>query len=113
MLRNGKSIMRILLKAYDYRLLDQCARDIVSTAQRAGASVKGPIPLPMQHKRFSPLRSPHIDKKSKDQFRITTYQRLIEIFSVAYGHDGVPDTQVVDALMKLDMPSGVNIDVKL
>ena len=97
--------IRIRLKAYDHRILDQSAREIVSTAQRTGARVSGPIPLPTKISRFTVLRSPHIDKKSREQFEIRTHIRLMDIL------DAQPQT--VDALMRLDLPAGVDVEIKL
>lgn len=97
--------IRIRLKAYDHRILDQSAREIVGTAQRTGARVSGPIPLPTKISRFTVLRSPHIDKKSREQFEIRTHIRLMDIL------DAQPQT--VDALMRLDLPAGVDVEIKL
>jgi len=98
-------VIRIKLQAYDHRLLDQSVRDIVGTAKRTGAQVRGPIPLPTRIERFTVNRSPHIDKKSREQFEMRTHKRLIDIV------DWLPQT--VDALMKLDLASGVDIEIKL
>lgn len=97
--------IRIKLKAYDHRLLDQSVKEIVDTAQRTGARIAGPIPLPTRINKFTVLRSPHVDKKSREQFEIRTHKRLIDI------HDPTPDT--VDALMKLELASGVDVEIKL
>jgi small subunit ribosomal protein S10 len=97
--------IRIRLKAYDHRLLDQSVREIVNAAQRTGASVVGPVPLPMHTERFTVNRSPHIDKESREQFEIRTHGRLIDI------KDWLPQT--VDALMKLDLAAGVDVEIKL
>ncbi|MBI3592183.1 MAG: 30S ribosomal protein S10 [Nitrospirae bacterium] len=97
--------IRIKLKAYDHRLLDQSVREIVDTAQRTGARIAGPVPLPTQISKFTVLRSPHVDKKSREQFEIRTHKRLIDIY------DPTPDT--VDALMKLELASGVDVEIKL
>jgi small subunit ribosomal protein S10 len=97
--------IRIRLKAYDHRILDQSAREIVNTAQRTGARVSGPIPLPTKISRYTVLRSPHIDKKSREQFEIRTHIRLMDIL------DAQPQT--VDALMRLDLPAGVDVEIKL
>lgn len=97
--------IRIRLKAYDHRLLDQSVKEIVHTAKRTGAQVRGPIPLPTRIERFTVNRSPHIDKKSREQFEIRTHKRLIDIV------DWLPQT--VDALMKLDLASGVDVEIKL
>lgn len=97
--------IRIRLQAYDHRLLDQSVKEIVSTAKRTGARVRGPIPMPRKIEKFTVLRSPHIDKKSREQFEIRTHKRLIDIA------DWLPQT--VDALMKLDLASGVDVEIKL
>ena len=97
--------IRIRLKAYDHRLLDQSVKEIVGTAKRTGARVRGPIPLPTCIERFTVNRSPHIDKKSREQFEIRTHKRLIDIV------DWLPQT--VDALMKLDLAAGVDVEIKL
>ncbi|MBI4714392.1 MAG: 30S ribosomal protein S10 [Nitrospirae bacterium] len=97
--------IKIRLKGYDHRILDQSAVDIVETAKRTGARVCGPIPLPTQISKFTVLRSPHVDKKSREQFEIRTYKRLIEIA------DPTPET--ADALMKLDLSAGVDVEIKL
>ena len=97
--------IRIKLKAYDHRLLDQSVREIVVTAQRTGARVAGPVPLPTQISKYTVLRSPHVDKKSREQFEIRTHKRLVDIY------DPTPDT--VDALMKLELASGVDVEIKL
>ncbi len=100
----GQSI-RIRLQAYDHRLLDQSVKEIVNTAKRTGANVRGPIPLPTHIQKFTVNRSPHIDKKSREQFEIRTHKRVIDIV------DWLPHT--VDALMKLDLASGVDVEIKL
>ena len=97
--------IRIRLKAYDHRILDQSVKEIVTTAQRTGARVSGPIPLPTKISRFTVLRSPHIDKKSREQFEIRTHSRLMDILDV--------QPQTVDALMRLDLPAGVDVEIKL
>jgi small subunit ribosomal protein S10 len=97
--------IRIKLKAYDHRLLDQSVKEIVDTASRTGARISGPVPLPTQISKFTVLKSPHVDKKSREQFEIRTHKRLIDIF------DPTPDT--VDALMKLELASGVDVEIKL
>ena len=97
--------IRIKLRAYDNRLLDQSTSEIVSAAQRTGALVKGPIPLPTQMSKFTVLRGPHIDKKSREQFEVRTYKRLLDIVQ--------PTPQTVDALMKLDLAAGVDVEIKL
>jgi small subunit ribosomal protein S10 len=97
--------IRIRLKAFDHRILDQSTSEIVNTAKRTGARVRGPIPLPTSIERFTVLRSPHIDKKSREQFEIRTHKRLLDIVD--------PTPQTVDALMKLDLASGVDVEIKL
>ena len=97
--------IRIRLKAYDHKLLDQSATDIVDTANKTGAKVVGPIPLPTRINKYCVLRSPHIDKKSREQFEIRTHKRLIDIIETT--------SKTIDALTKLNMPSGVEIDIKL
>jgi small subunit ribosomal protein S10 len=96
--------IRIRLKAYDHRLLDQSSSDIVDTAKRTGAKVVGPIPLPTRINKYCVLRSPHIDKKSREQFEIRTHKRLLDILD--------PTQQTVDALMKLDLSPGVDVEIK-
>ena len=96
--------IRIKLRAYDHRLLDQSAAEIVDTAKRSGAKVSGPIPLPTKRELYTVLRSPVVDKKSREQFQITTHKRLIDIFE--------PTSKTVDALRKLNLPSGVYVEVK-
>ena len=96
--------IRIRLKAYDYRLLDQSVLDIVDTAKRTGAKVVGPIPLPTTINKYTVLRSPHVDKKSREQFEMRTHRRLIDIL------EATPET--VDALMKLNLSTSVNIELK-
>ena len=97
--------IRIRLKAYDHRILDQSTSGIVNTCRRTGAKVAGPIPLPTSRSVITVLRSPHVDKKSREQFEIRTHKRLIDIID--------PTPQTVDALMKLDLPAGVNVEIKL
>ena len=97
--------IRIRLKAFDHRVLDQSAGEIVNTAQRTGATVRGPIPLPTRIEKFTVLRSPHIDKKSREQFEIRTHKRVLDIVD--------PTPQTVDALMKLDLAAGVDVEIKL
>ena len=97
--------IRIRLKAFDHRVLDLSTSEIVNTAKRTGARVRGPIPLPTRLERFTVLRSPHIDKKSREQFEIRTHKRLLDIVD--------PTPQTVDALMKLDLASGVDVEIKL
>jgi small subunit ribosomal protein S10 len=96
--------IRIRLKAYDHRVLDQSAHEIVETAERTGARVAGPIPLPTERSIYTLLRSPHVDKKSREQFEIRTHKRLVDILE--------PTPQTVDALMKLDLPAGVDVEIK-
>ena len=97
--------IRIKLKAYDHRLLDQSARQIVESAERTGAAVAGPIPLPTQIDRFCVIKSPHIYKDSREHFEIRTHKRLIDILE--------PTSKTVDTLMRLQLPSGVDIEIKL
>ena len=97
--------IRIRLKAFDHRVLDQSVREIVGTAKRTGARVRGPIPLPNRIERFTVNRSPHIDKKSREQFEIRTHKRLIDILD--------PTPKTVNALMGLSLPAGVDIEIKL
>ena len=97
--------IRIRLKGYDHRLLDQSAVEIMDTAKRTGAKVSGPYPLPTRINRWTVLRSPHVDKKSREQFEIRTHKRLMDILD--------PTPQTVDALMKLDLAAGVDVEIKL
>ena len=97
--------IRIRLKAFDYRLIDQSAQEIVETAKRTGAVVRGPVPLPTRIERFDLPRSPHVNKSPRDQFEIRTHQRLMDIVD--------PTDKTVDALMKLDLPAGVDVEIKL
>ena len=97
--------IRIRLKAYDSKLLDQSAGEIVETARRTGARVAGPIPLPTRINRFTVLRSPHVDKKSREQFEIRTHKRLLDILD--------PNQETLAALMKLDLAAGVSVEIKL
>lgn len=97
--------IRIRLKAYDHKLLDVSVSEIVETAKRTGARVAGPIPLPTSINKYCVLRGPHVDKKSRDQFEIRTHKRLIDILD--------PTQQTVDALMKLDLSAGVDVEIKL
>ncbi len=101
---NSQNI-RIRLKAFDHRVLDASAAEIVSTAKRTGAQVCGPVPLPTKIERYTVLRSPHVNKKSREQFEIRTHKRLLDIVE--------PTPQTVDALMKLDLSAGVNVEIKL
>ena len=100
----AKQKIRIRLKAYDHKLLDQSAAQIVETAKRTGASVSGPIPLPTEKAIYTILRSPHVNKDSREQFEMRTHKRLIDILD--------PTPKTVDALMRLDLPSGVDIEIK-
>jgi small subunit ribosomal protein S10 len=97
--------IRIRLRAYDHRLIDQASDEIVERAKRTGATVAGPIPLPTSINRYTVLRSPHVDKKSREQFEIRTHKRVLDILE--------PKTQTIDALMKLDLASGVDVSIKL
>jgi small subunit ribosomal protein S10 len=100
-----KQKVRIRLKAFDYRLIDQSAQEIVDTAKRTGAVVRGPVPLPTRIQRFDLLRSPHVNKTSRDQMEMRTHVRLMDIID--------PNDKTVDALMKLDLPAGVDVEIKL
>ena len=97
--------IRIRLKAFDHRLIDQSAREIVETAKRTGAHVRGPIPLPSKKERFTILVSPHVNKDARDQYEIRTHKRLLDIVE--------PTDKTVDALMKLDLAAGVDVQIKL
>ena len=101
---NGQRI-RIRLKSFDYRLIDQSAKEIVDTAKRTGAQVLGPIPLPTKHERYTVLVSPHVNKDARDQYEIRTHKRLMDILD--------PTDKTVDALMKLDLAAGVDVQIKL
>jgi ribosomal protein S10 len=101
----NNQIIRIRLKAFDHRLIDQSTREIVETARRTGAQVKGPIPLPTKKERFTVLTSPHADKDARDQYEIRTHKRLLDIVN--------PTEKTVDALMKLDLAAGVDVQIKL
>ena len=96
--------IRIRLKAYDHRILDQSTHEIVETAKRTGARIAGPIPLPTVKNKWTVLRSPHVDKKSREQFEVRTHKRLLDIFE--------PTPQTVDALMRLDLAAGVDVEIK-
>jgi small subunit ribosomal protein S10 len=96
--------IRIRMEAYDHRILDQSAVDIIETAKRTGAKVSGPIPLPTRMERYTVLRSPHVDKKSREQFEMRTHKRLIDIIE--------PTPKTVDALNKLNMPAGIEVKIK-
>ena len=100
----SKTKIRIRLKAYDHKLLDQSASEIVETAKRTGARVAGPIPLPTRINKYTVLRGPHVDKKSREQFEIRTHKRLLDILD--------PTQQTLDALMKLDLSAGVDVEIK-
>ncbi|OFW88880.1 MAG: 30S ribosomal protein S10 [Alphaproteobacteria bacterium RIFCSPHIGHO2_12_FULL_45_9] len=97
--------IRIRLRAYDHRVLDSSTSEIVNTAKRTGAQIRGPVPLPTRIERFTVLRSPHVDKKSMEQFEMRTHKRLIDIVN--------PTPQTVDALMKLDLAAGVDVEIKI
>jgi small subunit ribosomal protein S10 len=97
--------IRIKMRAYDHRLLDQSVKELVDTAHRTGARIAGPVPLPTRIQKFTVLRSPHVDKKSREQFEIRTHKRLLDI------HEPTPQT--VDALMKLELAAGVDVEIKL
>lgn len=97
--------IRISLKAFDHRVLDQSAGEIVNTAKTTGAKVRGPIPLPTRIRKFTVLRSPHVNKTSREQFEMRTYKRVLDIIS--------PTPQTVDALMKLELAAGVDVEIKL
>ena len=105
MATSNKNMIRIRLKAYDHQVIDQSAEKIVETARRTGARVSGPIPLPTEKEIVTILRSPHVNKDSREQFEIRTHKRLIDILQ--------PSAKTVDALMKLDLPAGVDIEIKL
>ena len=96
--------IRIRLKAFDHRILDQSTSEIVNTARRTGAKIRGPIPLPTSLNRFTVLRGPHVDKKSREQFEMRTHKRLVDIID--------PTQQTVDSLMKLDLSAGVDVEIK-
>jgi len=97
--------IRIRLKAFDHRLIDTSAREIVETAKRTGATVKGPVPLPTKKERFTVLISPHVNKDARDQYELRTHKRLMDIVD--------PTDKTVDALMKLELPEGVDVQIKL
>ena len=97
--------IRIRLKAFDYRILDNSTKEIVNTAKRTGATIRGPVPLPTRIEKFTVNRSPHVDKKSREQFEMRTHKRLLDIVD--------PTPQTVDALMKLDLAAGVDVEIKL
>lgn len=97
--------IRVCLKSYDHKLLDRSTAEIVDTVKRTGANIAGPIPLPTKISRYTVLRSPHVDKKSREQFEIRTHKRLLDILE--------PTQQTIDALMKLDLPAGIDVEIKL
>ena len=97
--------IRIRLKAFDHRLIDKSAREIVDTAKRTGATVRGPVPLPTKVERYTVLISPHVDKDARDQYELLTHKRLMNIID--------PTDKTVDALMKLELPAGVDVQIKL
>jgi small subunit ribosomal protein S10 len=101
----AKQKIRIRLKAYDHRVLDQSAKQIVETAERTGAQVVGPVPLPTKIEKFTVIRSPFIDKDSREQFEIRTHKRLIDVID--------PGSKTIDTLMRLNLPAGVDIEIKL
>ena len=105
MTMSNRQKIRIVLKAYDHRILDQSAGQIVETAERTGARVSGPVPLPTSIKRFCVLRSPHIDKDSREHFEIRTHNRLVDILE--------PTSKTIDSLTRLNVPAGVDISIKL
>ena len=96
--------IRIRLRAYDHRVLDQSTQEIVETAKRTGASMAGPVPLPTKREYYTVLRSPHVDKKSREQFKLETHKRILDIVD--------PTSRTVDALRKLDLPAGVDVEIK-
>ncbi|RKY38334.1 MAG: 30S ribosomal protein S10 [Candidatus Omnitrophota bacterium] len=100
-----KEEIRVKLKAYDHRILDQSAREIVNIAKYTGAMVFGPIPIPTERKVFTVLRSPHVNKKSREQFQMEIHKRILDIVN--------PTSKTIDALMKLNLPAGVDVEVKL
>ena len=104
-MENPGQKIRIRLKAFDHKLLDQSASEIVETAKRTGARIAGPVPLPTKIERYTVLRSPHVDKKSREQFEIRTHKRLLDILE--------PTQQTIDALMRLDLSAGVEVEIKM
>ncbi len=104
MAQEKKLKIRIRLKAFDHRLLDQSTQQIVETARKTGANVSGPIPLPTKREDYTVLRGPHVDKKSREQFEINTHKRLLDIVN--------PTAKTIDALKKLDLPAGVDVEIK-
>ena len=101
----NQQVIRIRLKAFDHRLIDQSTREIVETAKRTGAQIRGPIPLPSKHERFTVLTSPHANKDARDQYEIRTHKRVLDIIE--------PTEKTVDALMKLDLAAGVDVQISL
>ena len=100
-----KQNIRIHLRAYDNKILDLSTIEIINTAKRTGAQIRGPIPLPTHKKIFTVLRSPHVNKKSREQFQLSSYKRLLDIYSSS--------SKTIDALMKLELPSGVEVEIKV
>ena len=100
-----KQNIRIKLRAYDNKILDASTEEIVNTVKRTGATIKGPIPLPTRIERYTVLRSPHVNKKSREQFQLSSYKRLLDIYSTS--------SKTIDALMKLELPSGVEVEIKV
>ncbi|TDJ29145.1 MAG: 30S ribosomal protein S10 [Gammaproteobacteria bacterium] len=100
-----KQTIRIRLKAFDHRLIDRSAREIVETAKRTGATVKGPVPLPTKIERYTVLISPHVNKNARDQYELLTHKRLMDIVN--------PTDKTVDALMRLELPAGVDVQIRL
>ena len=100
----SERMIRIKLKGYDHRILDQSAAEIVESARRTGAEVSGPVPLPTKREIYTVLRSPHVDKKSREQFQMKTHKRLLDIVN--------PTSKTVDALRKLDLPAGVDVEIR-
>jgi small subunit ribosomal protein S10 len=98
-------VIRITLKAFDHRILDTASAEIINTAKRTGSSVRGPVPMPNRIKKFSVIRSPHIDKGSQEQFEMRTHKRLLDIVG--------PTQQTIEALMKLDLAAGVDVEIKI
>ena len=101
---SSATTIRIRLRAFDHQLLDKSTGDIVETAKRTGARVAGPIPLPTEIRKYTVLRGPHVDKKSREQFEVRTHKRLLDIIE--------PTQQTLDALMKLDLSAGINVEIK-
>lgn len=99
-----KNRIRVKLKAYDHRLIDKSTKEIVETAKRTGAGISGPVPLPIKINRYTVLRSPHVNKKSREQFEIRTHKRLIDILK--------PTSETIDSLMKLELPAGVYVEIE-